>query len=214
MKKILIAEDNTSISDLVKIHLEMEGYNVHQTYDGLATIEYLYDNKVDLVILDVMLPIMTGFEILPRITSQSVPVIMLTAKGEIEDKIQGFQLGADDYLTKPFESVELMMRVNAVLKRTSVEQVVSINDIQINLINRKVLKNNQEVTLTIKEYDLLSYLIHNRGLALSRETLLEKVWGYSHLGHSRTIDIHIQRLRSKLDLNVATIFKYGYRLEL
>jgi len=214
MHKILVVEDDQSISELIGIHLKLSGYKAEFAYNGLTAKNSLYENSYDLVILDIMMPILNGFELLPDIVSKKIPVIVLSAKDQLEDKIKGFDLGADDYLTKPFQAIELMMRVKALLKRCqSVDQVYIKNDININFTNRKIKKSGRSVDLTLKEYDLLFYLIKNEGIALSREKLLEEVWDYAYMGNSRTVDMHIKKLRQKLQLPIETVYKYGYRLE-
>jgi len=168
------------------------------------------------VILDVMLPGCDGFSLLPEIRTLGVPVIFLTAKDRLEDKVYGLNLGADDYLVKPFSALELAARVEAVLRRTEkADEVIRIDQVEIRPRERLVLREGREVPLTAQEYDLLLALVENRNLALSREQLLGLAWGYDFLGDTRTVDVHIQKLRKKLGLGerIKTVFKHGYRLE-
>jgi len=214
MKKILVVEDDQSISELIGIHLTLNDYEVDYAYNGLEGQISLNENRYDMVILDLMMPIVNGYELLPEITKKQLPVIILSAKDQLEDKIKGFHLGADDYLTKPFEAIELMMRVKALLKRCdTTTEIYQRNNLEINFTNRKVIFSNEEIDLTLKEYDLLCYLAQHEGIALSRDKLLEEVWDYAYAGHTRTVDIHIQKLRQKLDIPIETVYKYGYRLE-
>lgn len=175
---------------------------------------------VNLVLLDVMLPKMDGFELLPHITALEIPVILLTAMDALTDKVKGFNLGADDYITKPFESMELLARVKALLRRSEVknkpqtEKMLSFHEITLLLDQHKVLKNDVEIGLTFKEFELLRLLVENKNIVLSREKLLELVWDYEYEGNTRTVDIHIQRLRNKLETDrIKTVYKVGYRLE-
>lgn len=214
MHKILVIEDDRSISELIGIHLKLNGYDVDFSYNGLEGRNSLNEKTYNLVLLDLMMPILNGYELLPEIVKKNIPVIILSAKDQLEDKIKGFHLGAEDYLTKPFEALELMMRVKALLKRCqNTKKVYKKNNLEINFTNRKVSKSSKTIELTLKEYELLVYLVNNEGIALSRDKLLEEVWDYAYAGHTRTVDIHIQKLRHKLDLPIETVYKYGYRLE-
>jgi len=211
---ILVVEDDKSISDLIKIHLELNEFKVCQAYNGLEGKESVETNDYDLIILDLMMPTMSGYELLPVLREKGIPVIILSAKNQLEDKVKGFHLGADDYLTKPFEAIELMMRVKAVLSRTSKSVTTYIkHGLTIEWKKRLVYKEEKLIDLTLKEYELLMYLIENEGIALSRNQLLEAVWDYDFMGESRTVDTHIQKLRKKLEIPIETIYKYGYRLE-
>ena len=214
MAKILIAEDEPAINDLIKWNLELVGHTCHQVFDGRAALEAAGTGGFDLLILDVMMPALSGFEIMPRLKGQ--PVIFVTAKAGVQDRLRGLQLGADDYITKPFEILELVERVKAVLRRTKGEmKEFSFDDIRIELTNRRVYKGGVEIPLKPKEFDLLETLIHNRNLALSREKLIELVWNFDYEGDSRTVDVHVQRLRSKLGIahRLQTVYKTGYRLQ-
>ena len=215
MIKILIVEDEKPINDLIKFNLELSGYQCDQVFDGEEALCKTFASHYDLVILDVMLPKLSGFEIIKEL--HGTPVIFLTAKTGIQDRLQGLQLGADDYIIKPFEILELVARVKAVLRRTKGEQkYIEFDDILVEFDTRRVYKGGQEISLKPKEYDLLEALISNRNLALSREKLIKLVWDFDYEGDTRTVDVHIQRLRQKLGLSARlhTVYKTGYRLEL
>ena len=214
MANILIAEDELAINDLIKWNLELVGHTCHQVFDGRAALEAAETGGFDLLILDVMMPALSGFEIMPYL--KGLPVIFVTAKAGVQDRLKGLQLGADDYITKPFEILELVERVKAVLRRTKGEmKEFSFDDIRVELTNRRVYKGGMEIPLKPKEFDLLETLIHNRNLALSREKLIELVWNFDYEGDSRTVDVHVQRLRSKLGIahRLQTVYKTGYRLQ-
>lgn len=215
MADILIVEDEKAINDLVKFNLELVGHNCTQVFDGETGLEEALTLKYDLIILDVMLPKYSGFEIKEYV--QETPVIFVTAKSASQDKIKGLRLGADDYITKPFDIVELVERVKAVLRRTKSDlRVFEFDDIRVDFDNRRVFKSGSEAELKPKEFDLLEALINNRNLALSREKLLRLVWDFDYEGDSRTVDVHIQRLRQKLGLSnrIQTVYKTGYRFEI
>lgn len=215
MGKILIVEDEEPISELIKINLNIAGFEVEQAMDGEEGLNLIKNNTYDLVILDIMLPKVDGYHLLPHITGKNIPVIILTAKDTIKDKIQGLNMGADDYVTKPFEGMELIARVKSVLRRNAkMENIITYDNIQIFYDRRKVYKSGVEVDMTPKEFELLRVLIENKGKVLSREKLLQIVWEYDFEGNTRTIDMHIQRLRTKLATDkISTVYKVGYRLE-
>ncbi|MDH4423768.1 MULTISPECIES: response regulator transcription factor [Bacillus cereus group] len=216
MEKILIVEDDATISDLIKLNLKMVGYETQQAYDGAQALEIIGKEEFDLILLDVMLPKLDGFSIIGKIKHKDMPIIFLTAKASIVDKVQGLKMGADDYIVKPFESVELLARIEAVLRRYGKKKNILIfKDLEIYLEQMIVKKQGNTIDLTLKEFELLNLFIRNKGIALSREKLLEKVWGYDYLGETRTVDMHIQKLRKKLDLEgeIKTVYKVGYRLE-
>jgi len=216
MKKILIVEDEASISDLIMLSLKTSGYICQQVFDGEKAADLLVDNRYDLILLDIMLPNVNGFELMEFIRPMNIPVIFISAKGRTEDKVKGLKLGADDYITKPFEVIELLARVESVLRRNhKTEEILQYNDIQVDEASYSVTKNGQNIMLTDKELKLLVLLIKNKNLALFREQIYENVWEGEYTGDSRTIDLHIQRLRKKLDLKdkIVSIFKIGYRLE-
>lgn len=215
LSKILVIEDEEPISELVKINLNLAGYDVEQAMDGEQALAMIKNNKYDLAILDIMLPKIDGYHLMPQIVGRNIPVIVLTAKDTIKDKVEGLNMGADDYMTKPFEGVELIARVKAVLRRnTKNEKSGAFDDIQIYYEKRKVYKDGKEIDMTPKEFDLLKILIENKGIVLTREKLLEMVWEYDFEGNTRTVDMHIQRLRTKLGTDkIRTVYKIGYVLE-
>ena len=215
MEKILIIEDEEPISELIKINLSMVGYEVYQAMDGEEGLNCIKNNQYDLVILDIMLPKMDGYQLLPKILEKNIPVILLTAKDSLKDRVTGLNMGAEDYITKPFEGIELIARVKVVLRRSGKEEKMKgFEDILIAYDKRKVYKAGEEVELTPKEFELLRVLIENKGIALSREKLLQMVWEYDYEGNTRTVDMHVQRLRNKLGTDkIQTVYKLGYRLE-
>lgn len=215
METILIIEDEDPIRELIKLNLDMAGYETLEASDGSLGIEKIKTEKVDLVLLDIMLPKMDGYEILPQIIKRDIPVILLTAKDGLKDKVKGLDLGADDYVTKPFEAMELLSRIKAVLRRSlKDEKKIEFDDIKIYLEQYKVTKEDEEINLTFKEFELLVLLVENKGIVMSRERLLELVWDYEFEGNTRTVDMHIQRLRTKLNTDkIKTVYKVGYRLE-
>ena len=216
MQKILIVEDEEAISNLMKINLEAEGYRCTCAYDGKEGADEIERETFDLVLLDIMLPEIDGYELLEYMKPMGIPVIFLTAKGSVNDRIKGLRLGADDYIVKPFQVGELVARVEAVLRRygNGIRKLTFAN-VEIDLFSRVVLKNGQPVDLTVKEFDLLVELIQNKNVALYRDRLYEKVWGEVFMGDTRTLDSHIQRLRKKLGWEkcIKTVFRIGYRLE-
>lgn len=216
MIRILIVEDERAISDLIKINLTKAGYECTCVYDGMAAADILERNKFDLIILDVMLPGPDGFELMEYIKPMEIPVIFLTAKASLNDRLRGLTSGAEDYIVKPFETVELLARIGIVLRRYNKEsERLSYNNIEADAQKRTVTYNGAETELTPKEFDLLVLLIRNRGITLFREKIYEEVWGIEFSAESRTLDLHIQRLRKKLGLegSLKTVFKVGYRLE-
>lgn len=216
MKTILIVEDEEPIRELVKLHLIMAGYETYEAEDGETALKFIREKELDLILLDVMLPKLNGYELLPHISSKNIPVILLTAKDSMKDKVIGLNLGADDYITKPFEGIELLARINALLRRCNKAiNIKGFDDIEIQFEQRKVFKKNIELDLTPKEFDLLNFLVDNRGIAVSREKLLEILWDYDFEGNTRTVDMHVQRLRTKLNTTkITTVYKVGYRLEI
>jgi len=216
MLKILIAEDEEPIANLIRMNLRRAGYNCIWAADGEAAADYMEKEKPDLVLLDVMLPGINGYELMDYARTLELPVIFLTALGTTENKVKGLKMGADDYLTKPFEIVELLARVEAVLRRYhKTESVLEVFDIVIDTASRAVTRNGEQIALTMKEFDLLLLLARNRNIALYRETIYETVWGGEYMGQSRTVDLHIQRLKKKLnwDNEISAVYKVGYRLE-
>lgn len=216
MLKILIAEDEEPIANLIKMNLRKAGYSCTWAPDGEKAADLMDSEKFDLLLLDVMLPEINGYELMDYARTLELPVIFLTALGSTENKVKGLKMGADDYLTKPFEIVELLARVEAVLRRYhKTETTMSVFDVVIDTASRSVLQNGEPVSLTMKEFDLLLLLARNRNIALYRETIYETVWGGEYMGQSRTVDLHIQRLKKKLnwDMEISAVYKVGYRLE-
>ncbi|VYT72166.1 response regulator [Clostridium tertium] len=218
-KKILVVEDEYSINDAITFSLRKEGYDVRSVYNGKNALERFKEFKPDLVLLDLMLPDMDGFDICKEVYNKAY-VIMLTARGEVIDKVLGLELGADDYIVKPFEIKEVLVRIKAVFRRLEkglnrdfIEEKDEI--IKIYPRDRRVLKEGNEVNLRRKEFDLLNFLNSNRGIVFSRDDLLEKIWGYDYEGDTRTVDVHIRRLREKLNEDkdnsvIETVFGIGY----
>ncbi len=216
MLRILIVEDERAISDLVRINLTKAGYECVCVYDGMTAADILEQNKFDLIILDVMLPGLDGFELMEYIRPMAVPVIFLTAKASLADRLKGLTSGAEDYIVKPFETAELLARIGIVLRRYNKEsEKLGYNNIEADVEKRSVTYDGTETELTPKEFDLLVLFIRNRGITLFREKIYEEVWGMEFRADSRTLDLHIQRLRKKLGLenSLKTVFKVGYRLE-
>ena len=216
MIKILIVDDEEAIRELIKMNLELAGYECYEAEDGDKAVTKFKECNPDLVLLDIMLPIKNGYELAPLFIEKGVPVIFLSAKDATIDKVKGLKLGADDYITKPFESIELLARIESVLRRSNKQSnEFKYKNIVVNFDKREVLLNNEKVDITNKEFELLEIFIQNKNLALSREKLLELVWGYEFFGDTRTIDMHVQKLRKKLDLeeDIVTVYKYGYRFE-
>lgn len=217
MNRILIIEDEIAISDLIKYELETKGYKCDVANDGESGANLIENNRYDLVLLDIMLPKICGYELLDYIKGiTEIPIIFITAKSQLNDKINGLNKGADDYITKPFEMQELVARVEAVLRRyNKTNEIKIIDNIEINVARRTVKKDNIDISLTPKEFDLLILLIQNKNFALYKETMYEKVWGEELEFETRTLDLHIQRLRKKLDWKdkIKTVYKIGYMLE-
>mgnify|MGYP001186289209 FL=1 len=226
--KILVVDDEASICDLLKINLELEGYEVSTAGDGEEALKSIDLINPDLLILDVMLPKINGYDICKKVTyEKGIPVIMLTAKTDLIDKVLGLELGADDYITKPFHARELVARVKALLRRVSKE--AKILDEGNHIVNgplelfadmRKVTLSGNEVELSAKEYDLVYFFMNHIEQVFTRDALLEKVWGYDYYGDTRTVDVHIQRLRKKLSVEgagtganiIQTVFGVGYKM--
>ncbi len=212
----MIVEDELAISNLIKVHLEIVGYKTDQAYDGLEALNKIENGNFDLILLDVMIPNIDGFSLMEKIRHLEIPVIFLTAKNSVMDKVNGLKLGAEDYIVKPFEAIELLTRIEVVFRRYGKnDKVINFKDLTILLEDRIVKKNNKIIDLTLKEFELLVLLLKNKNTAFSREQILESVWGYEYFGETRTVDTHIQKIRKKLDLmeNIKTVYKVGYRLE-
>lgn len=212
MSKILIVEDEKPIVDLISMGLVANGYEIDFALDGEEGADHIMDNHYDLILLDIMLPKYDGYELLEYARRENVPVIFITAKGEVKDRVKGLNMGADDYIVKPFEMEELVARVNSVLRRY--KSVINLPNIKINTKTRQVFVKDKEIKLTPKEYDLLIYLAENGGTVLTREQILSNVWD-TDFDETRTVDLHIQRLRKKLGLedSIKTIHKIGYLFE-
>ena len=214
--KILVVEDEAPIRDLISINLQLVGYEVFIAEDGIIAEKFLENQKVDLILLDVMIPGIDGFSLIEKIKKHNTPVIFVTAKESVLDRVKGLRLGAEDYIIKPFETIELLARIEVVLRRYNKNNnYIKFKNIEVDTKQRSVKLNDKEVYLTVKEYELLILLLQNKNMALSRDQILDRVWGFEYGGETRTVDIHIQRIREKLDLknNIKTVFKVGYRLE-
>lgn len=216
MNKILIVEDEKSINRLIKINLSDAGYSCLCAFDGKEAIELIDHNHFDLILLDIMLPEINGYELMEYICPLEIPVIFLTAKSDVKDRVKGLKLGAEDYIVKPFEIIELVARVETVLRRFhKTETLLNVYDITIDTLSRIVKKEGQVINLTVKEYDLLLLFIQNKNIALFRDRIYEAVWGEYYMGDSRTVDLHVQIMRKKLGLEdkIVPVYKVGYRLE-
>ncbi|MGG5460760.1 response regulator transcription factor [Clostridium sp. B9] len=223
-KKVLIVDDEEHIRELIKFNLKKEGYETEVAVNGREALEKIKGNKFDLILLDLMLPEIDGLEVCKEIRrseeTADIPVMMITAKGEEFDKVLGLELGADDYITKPFSIRELMARIKALLRRSNVkkeENIIKFGDVTVNFQTREVTKDSKNVELTLKEFELLKLLIKNKGNILTRELLLDKIWGYEYIGETRTVDVHIRHLRKKVESDdknpqyIQTIRGVGYK---
>lgn len=215
--RVLIVEDEIAIAKMIAMNLKVAGYDIVMFQDGKEAAESLEsDHGYDIALLDIMVPGMDGLELLPVVKGYGIPVIFLTARDDIGTKVQGLRDGAEDYIVKPFEMLELMVRMEKVLERTKKNSdIIQILDLEINLAEHTVRKNGMEISLKPMEFELLCVLAKNRNIAISREELLRMVWGVDYMGETRTVDVHIGQLRKKLDLSdhIKTISKLGYRLE-
>jgi two-component system response regulator ResD len=225
MVKVLVVDDEDNVCELVRLYLQKEGYHVLKAHDGLTGLGMVEREKPDIIILDIMLPEMNGWDVCRKIRQTlDVPIIMLTARTDEVDRIMGLEMGADDYVTKPFSPGELVARVRAILRRASVmnkadTDFVRFDSLELYYEQRKVLFKSEELVLTPKEFDLLWFMANNPGHVFSREQILEKVWGYDFFGDGRTVDAHIKRLRRKLDDDpenpcfIHTVWGVGYKFE-
>ena len=219
MIKILIVDDEKPICDLIDLHLSETGYYCHSVQDGVQAVQMIEAEKYDLILLDIMLPGVNGYDIMEYIRPLGIPVIFITAKHEVRDRVKGLRLGADDYLVKPFDIVELVARVEAVLRRyNKMQHRLKVGDVVVDIEAHRVTKGGRPVELTTKEFGLLVLFMNNKNVALFREVLYEKVWQGEYYGDSRTLDLHVQRLRRKLNWErtsprIAAVYKIGYRLE-
>ncbi len=226
--KILVIDDEMHIVELLKFNLETHNYEVDYAYDGIDGYIKAKENKPDLILLDWMLPNINGIDILKKIRSDKslkhIPVIMLTAKNMESDKVEGLEIGADDYITKPFSIKELLARISSVLRRYNIsgqseESILSIGNLKLDLQKHEVYRGSEKIELTLKEFELLKLLIENKGKVLSRNYLLDKIWGYEYYGETRTVDVHIRYLRKKIEDNtpseryIQTIRGVGYKID-
>jgi two-component system response regulator ResD len=223
MRKILIVDDEMEMRQLLRLYL-MQNYETSEAEDGYQALEKIRKDDYDLIILDIMMPHMDGWQTIEEVRKISdLPIIFLTAKGSTEDKVNGFSTGADDYLVKPFEEAELMARIEALLRRTkpssSKDEIIRYNGLILDISAREVIYDSQKINLTQTEYDLLDILIHHRGKALSREQLVEHIWGLDFIGEDRTVDSHVKNLREKLQkagfdkTHLKTVWGIGYKAE-
>lgn len=214
--KILIVEDERAISDLIKMNLTAENFECYTAYNGMTAADMLEEHNYDLILLDIMLPEIDGYELLEYIKPLNIPVIFITAKASLNDRVKGLNLGAEDYIVKPFDISELIARINVVLRRFHKnENILSFADLIIDIEKKSVTRNNILLDLTPREFDLLVYLIRNKDVVLSKEKIYEAVWETEYDGNTRTLELHIQRLRKKVGLNnhLKTLYKSGYRLD-
>lgn len=220
MAKMLIVDDEQNIREIIREYAEFEGYETDETDDGMKAVRMAREENYDLIIMDVMMPKLDGYSAVKEIRKFSdVPVIILSARVEEYDKLFGFEIGVDDYVTKPFSPKELMARISAVLKRTrpKKKELIKSDGLEIDIAGRNVFVDGEKVEMTPKEYELLFYLVENNGIAISREKLLSNVWGYDFYGDDRTVDTHIKMLRSSLGKyrdKIVTLRGLGYKIEL
>ena len=213
MIQILVVEDEKPISNLIAVNLRKAGYACDCVFDGMAAADALDKNVYDLILLDVMLPKVDGYELMNYIAPLEIPVIFLTAKASVTDRVKGLKLGADDYLTKPFEIIELLARVETVLRRYhKTENVLTVDDLVIDTASRTVKRNGEQINLTKKEFELLLLFVRNKNIALYRETIYERIWGGEYMGDSRTVDLHVQRMRKKIgwEHKIVTVYKVDH----
>lgn len=214
MNQILVVEDEKNISTLICMALSQVGYKCETASDGEIAADMLEKKRYDLILLDVMLPKIDGFELIEYIKDYDIPVIFITAKSDVKDRVKGLNIGADDYITKPFDIAELQARVEAVLRRYSKSIThFAFDDIEVDTESMVVTKSGEPVDLTIKEFEILLLFLRNKNIALYREMIYEKVWKEPYMGDTRTVDLHIQRLRKKLGIKdkIQSVFKVGYR---
>lgn len=215
MSKILVAEDELAINKMICMNLNITGYETVSMQDGQEVLDYLAAGQsADLAIVDIMMPKVDGFALLEPLNKAGIPVIYLTALGDIESKVRGLSGGAEDYMVKPFEMLELLLRIEKILKRTGKsEDVLKLGDITLDMKKRIVSKENEQISLTPMEYDLLCILAKNRNIALGRDKILHEIWGAGFEGETRTVDVHVAALRKKTGLHIVSVSKIGYRLE-
>ena len=216
MIKILIVEDEEPISNLIRMSLTKAGYHCEQAFDGESAADAIEGGYYDLILLDIMLPGINGYELLVYIKTKEIPVIFITAMGDLDDRVKGLRAGAEDYITKPFEMLEVQARIETVLRRYhKMEDKIEIFDTTIDLSSRTVMQGGKQIMLTWKEFELLLFFVRNKNIALYRETIYENIWDSDYMGDSRTVDLHVQRLRKKLNWGdkIQSVYKVGYRLE-
>ncbi|MDM5292075.1 response regulator transcription factor [Peribacillus simplex] len=222
MTKILIVDDDAHIRELLQLLLRKEGFDLYEASDGFEALKLMEKVKIDLAVIDIMMPNMDGWQLCKELREFSdIPILMLTAKGETTQKVKGFGLGADDYLVKPFEPIELVLRIKALLKRykITISQTLNIGELKMNRNTHEMSFKDQEYTIPLKEFELLFKLASYPGKTFSREDLIEDIWGYDYEGDERTVDVHIKRVRerfseSEFPFRIKTIWGLGYRLEI
>ena len=222
MTKILIVDDDAHIRELINLLLRKEGFDLYEASDGMQALKVMEKVKIDLAVIDIMMPNMDGWQLCKELREFSdIPILMLTAKGETTQKVKGFGLGADDYLVKPFEPIELVLRIKALLKRykITISQTLNIGELKMNRNTHEMSFKEQEYTIPLKEFELLFKLASYPGKTFSREDLIEDIWGYDYEGDERTVDVHIKRVRerfpkSEFPFLIKTIWGLGYRLEI
>ena len=215
MSKILVAEDELAINKMICMNLNITGYETVSMQDGQEVLDYLAAGQsADLAIVDIMMPKVDGFALLEPLNKAGIPVIYLTALGDIESKVRGLSGGAEDYMVKPFEMLELLLRIEKILKRTGKsDELIKLDDVTLDIKKRIVSKENEQISLTPMEYDLLCILAKNRNIALGRDKILHEIWGAGFEGETRTVDVHVAALRRKTGLHIVSVPKIGYRLE-
>lgn len=215
MSKVLVAEDELAINKMICMNLNITGYQTVSMQDGQEVLDYLAAGQsADLAIVDIMMPKVDGFALLEPLNKAGIPVIYLTALGDIESKVRGLSGGAEDYMVKPFEMLELLLRIEKILKRTGKnDELIKLDDVILDMKKRTVLKEDEQISLTPMEYDLLCILAKNRNIALGRDKILHEIWGAGFEGEARTVDVHVAALRRKTGLHIASVPKIGYRLE-
>ncbi len=223
MVKILIVEDEKQMASFISLELNHEGYEVDVVYNGIDGLDKALNNNYDIILLDIMLPLLNGMEVCRRLRKEKdTPIIMLTAKSDITDKVSGLDMGADDYLTKPFQIEELLARIRVILRRKSQkinqDKIIQVADLTLDLEKKQVSRANNIIELTKKEYELLEYLMKNNGIVISREKIIEKVWNYDFVGDTKIVDVFISYLRSKIDdpydkKLINTVRGFGYVIQ-
>lgn len=217
MIKILLAENEKPVADLIAVNLRNAGYDCLAAQNGMRALSLVEKQTFDLSLIDIVLPDLSGYELLDYLRPLDIPVIFLTGKDDIEERVRGLRLGAEDYITRPFAVAELLARVDVVLRRyCKLDEHLVIGDVEIAMEARRVTRSGIPVDLTMKEYQLLLLFIRNRNIALFREVIFERIWESDYLGDSRTVDLHVQRLRKKLgwEEKIKSVYKVGYRLDL